>query len=332
MEIFDRIHEITSLTSAFMPAQIVLTANRMDLFTRLDGKTLTAQQLAGALGTDPRATGLLCDALTALGFLEKETAGYRNSATSAEFLVRGRPYYVGDNLRHQANSWERWSKLEEAIRSGKALPKRTDSRAEEAKKTRDFALAMANIGQLTAAQVVEGLDLRRVSRMVDIGGGPGTYAMEFATQNPHLHVTLFDRPEVVAIAQERIRQAGLEERVATRPGDCFEDDLGSDYDLAFISNVLHIFGPEQIAVLLRKVRDALVSHGTLVVKDFFVNEDRTGPVFAAQFALHMLLNTESGTVYTRSELNAALEEAGFSWLSSFQVGQHSTVVVAEKED
>ncbi|NIR48305.1 methyltransferase domain-containing protein [candidate division KSB1 bacterium] len=220
--------------------------------------------------------------------------------------------------------------MEKVIRSGQPLPRDTGSKDENEKQTREFTLAMANIGQLSAHQVVEGLDLRGVQSMLDLGGGPGTYAMEFAKKNGQMHLRLFDQPEVIAIAEQRIREAGFEERISTLAGDAFEDDIGSGYDLAFLSNFIHILSLEDIVKIFKKIGRTLNPEGRLVVKDFFANEVRTGPQFATQFALNMLLNTKSGNTHTFSEINQAFAEAGFRWLNSFEVGQHSTVIVAVK--
>ncbi|MFQ5601920.1 MAG: methyltransferase [bacterium] len=326
------VREITTLTGGFMPAQIVLTANRLEVFTHLSGTKLTGQQLAERLNTDARATELLCNALTALGFLQKKGGLFWNSAKADEHLVQGQPFYCGDNLRHQANYWHRWSQLEEVIKTGEPLPKKVDSPEEEKQQAAEFTLAMANIGRLSAAQTAAGLDLRNVRKMIDIGGGPGTYALEFVKKNPDLQVVVFDRPPVAAVAEESIRKSTFQKNITYRAGDCFVDNLGSDYDLAFLSNFIHIYSLEEIVVLFRRIWPALKSSGKLVVKDFFVNDERTGPPFAAQFALHMLINTERGSVYSLSEMQTALKEAQFQCISHFEVGEHSTVIVAEKAD
>lgn len=324
------IHEITGLTSAFMPAQIVLTANRLNLFTHLSGKKLTAEKLAQEMETEPRATAMLCNALTALGFLEKENDQYQNSAKSDLHLVQGQPYFIGDQLRHQTRLWQSWSKLEDAVKTGEPVPNAESSSEKNQQRARKFTLAMANIGQLSARQVVEGLDLRGVRKMIDLGGGPGAYALEFVKKNPNIHAVIFDLPDVVVVAEERLQQTEYNDRISTKPGDALEDDLGSGYDLAFMSNFIHILSYDRIISVFKRVSKALSPSGRIVVKDFFVNEDRSGPVFATQFALNMLLNTEGGNTYTFSEILAAFEKTGFQWLNSFQVGGHSTVIVAEK--
>lgn len=327
-ETHQAIDDITGLTAGFMPAQIVLTANRLDLFSHLAGKNMTAKTLAEKIQCDPRATGMLCNALTAYGFLEKAEDGtYKNAPKSQAHLVKGQPYYAGDSLRHQSQLWQRWSELEEVVRSGKPVPKEHTKEG-----TRQFTLAMANIGQLSASEVVEGLDLRGVKKMLDLGGGPGVYAEAFVRKNPDIQAVLFDVPDVIDVAKERLSQSEVSARIATRAGDGFEDDLGADYDLVFMSNFIHIFGLNEIVTLFKKVNETLTPGGRLVVKDFFMNDRRSGPVFAAQFALNMLINTDTGNTYTFAEMRDALQQSGLHWVNSFSVARNSTVIVAAKKD
>ncbi|MFQ5825432.1 MAG: methyltransferase [bacterium] len=326
------IHEITSLTLGYMPALIVLTANHLDLFSKLSGKKFTAKALAATLETDPRATELLGNALVAQGFLEKENDTFKNSPKSEEFLVKGRPFYVGDNLRHQAHLLERWSRLEEAVKTGKPIPRTESTEKQKKQHTFNFTMAMANIGQLAARQAVEGLDLRGVKKMIDIGGGPGTYAMEFIKKNPDIQAVVFDLPDVVAITKDLIQQFEMTGKVSTKAGDYFVDDFGEGYDLAFLSNIIHSNSIEDIVFLFKKVWNSLNVNGRIVVKDFFVNENRTGPAFATQFAINMLLSTEKGNTYSFAEIIQALDDSGFTWINSFEVGQHSSVIVGERKD
>lgn len=326
------IHEITSLTFGFMPAQIVLTANKLDLFTKLSGKSLSAQELAKTLEANTRAIEVLCNALTALGFLIKENNTYKNSPKSEEFLVKGHPFYIGDNLRHQAHLWHRWSRLEEVIKTGKPVPRTQGSVEQNKRQTREFTRAMANIGQLTARQVVEGLDLSGIKKIIDIGGGPGIYAMEFVKKNPDIQAVIFDLPEVIPFTEEFIRNFEWTDRLLAKAGDYYVDDFGSDYDLAFLSNIIHCISLKDVIFLFKKVWQPLQPKGRLVVKDFFVNENRTGPLFATQFAINMLLSTDQGNTYTFSEIKQAFVESGFTWIYSFKVGQHSTVIVGEKKE
>jgi len=115
----------------------------------------------------------------------------------------------------------------------------------------------------------------------------------------------------VPIAQEHIDKAGLAERVKTRVGDLSKDKLGEGYDLVLLSAICHMLSPQQNRDLLRRCHDALAPGGRVVIQDFLLNPDKTGPRTAALFSLNMLVETRSGASYSEDEYAAWLREAGF---------------------
>jgi len=323
------IQGLTSLSTAFMQAQVLLTANKLDLFTHLSGKPLRAEEIAQRLKTDARATRMLLNALVALGLLTKRDELYRNAAHSEEFLTRGRPYYIGDLLRHHLTLYRRWSHLLEVMQSGHPVESRsTGARSEE--ETRDFILGMANNARLPAQKLALALDLRGEHRLLDVGGGPGTYAIAFAQRNPRLTAVVFDLPNVLEITQEQIAMAGLTDRVTARAGNYLQEDFGQGFSLVLLSNIIHSLGPEEIRLVFQKAFQCLRSNGKILVKDFLANEERTGPLHSMLFAINMLVATEKGDTYTYREVSSWLEEAGFQVISAMELARSSHVVIGEK--
>src|SRR5205085_12310564 len=104
--------------------------------------------------------------------------------------------------------------------------------------TRAFVLGMHQRAMGIARGVVPFLDMTGVTNLLDVGGGPGTYACLLAQANPDLQVTVRDLPAVVAIAEELIAQAGQSSRVGTLAGDATSGDYGeAKYDSALFSGV-----------------------------------------------------------------------------------------------
>jgi len=147
--------------------------------------------------------------------------------------------------------------------------------------------------------------------MLDVGGGSGAYSIAFAKANPVLHAEILDLPAVTAIAQRHIRAAGVEERVQPRAGDLRTDALGRGFDLVFVSAICHMLSPEENADLLRRCHDALAPGGRVVIQDFILNPEKTGPKFAALFALNMLVGTAAGSSYSEPEYTDWLTAVGF---------------------
>jgi predicted O-methyltransferase YrrM len=320
---------IDEIASGYKASQILLTANRLGLFAALEGEPLTATALAAKLGTDPRATRILCDALASLSLLHKAEDLYSNSELTGEFLLPDSPKSRSAMLLHAAKLYERWSKLYDVVCTGEPVPdSQVDSRLQG--DGRDFARAMADVGRLAAESACEVLDLSAVRRLLDVGGGPGVYALAFARTNPELHAVVLDSEESLEVAQANIADQKLEDRVSIRVGDAFVDDLGGPYDFIFISNLVHIYAEEENRKLLARCAKALEPGGRLAIKDFLLDPGRLSPAGGAVFAVNMLVSTEGGDSYTAQEVQSWLEDAGLTYESLGNVATHSRILIARK--
>jgi SAM-dependent methyltransferase len=291
--------------SSFASARIILTANNFRIFDLLEGKGKTAGALAKAVSTDRRATGLLLNSLAAIGLVEKEGTRYRNSHVASKYLVRGQPGYQGDILDHNDVLWDNWSGLDAALKTGKPQRRSHDHRS--------FILGMHNLALQKVGKVTGALDLKGVRRVLDLGGGPGTYSMAFAEKG--MDVTLFDYPDTLKISKRLIRELRLEKRIRLLPGDFTKDPWGGNYDLVFISQILHAYTPEECVEMLEKSYGSLSPAGRVVVQEFHLEESGTSPLQGAIFAINMLVNTPGGRTYTVKEMSAWMKKAGFRDIS-----------------
>jgi (2Fe-2S) ferredoxin/ubiquinone/menaquinone biosynthesis C-methylase UbiE len=296
--------ELAQSIRGFQESRVILTALELDLFTAI-GSGATAAQAAAAAGTDARATEMLLNALASLDLVRKDGAVFHNAPVAARFLAAGSPESARMAMMHTARLWHRWSGLTECVRTGTATP---DERGAEG--TEAFIAAMHNNARLRAAQLAQAI-AAGANRMLDVGGGSGAYAIAFAKANPQLRAEVFDQPAVLAIAERHIREAGLEERISTRVGDLRTDEFGGSYDLVLISAICHMLGAEENRDLLARVCRALVKGGRVVIQDFLLRADKTGPRACALFSLNMLVNTRGGASYSEDEYTAWLREAGF---------------------
>lgn len=324
---------IDALATGYRQAQVVLTAVRLGVFEALAEGPLAAGELAERLGADSRGTRILADALAALGLLVKEDGAFHDSPAAREFLVPGSPRSRTAILRHGARLYERWAGLLDAVRGGEPVSEdRIDPRLGEGEE--EFARAMADIGRESAVGTVDALErlglLETARTALDLGGGPGVYALELARRAPDLRAVVLDRPETVAVARTNIEEAGLAERVGARAGDALEDDLGGPWDLVFTSNFVHIFPPEGNRRLIRRAAGALTPGGWLAVKDFLLDPDRTTPPGAALFAVNMLVATEGGDSYTVEDVHGWFREAGLEPGETVDLTAQSRLAVARK--
>lgn len=300
---------INTLATGFVNSQILFAANDANVFAILETPH-TAEQVAHALHWPARTTRMLLDGLVALGLVLKSGANYHNAEIASVCLVPGKPAYQGNIVKHIAYTAPHWSGLGQTLATG--CPAKEQGVERPPEELRAFILGMSDIGKMSAREMLDAVDLSPFTRMLDVGGGPGTYAITFLQANPAMRATIFDRPEVLPIAREQVEAAGLAERVDYQAGDLTVDALGAGHDLILVSNIIHSYGPEKNRDLVRRCFDSLVSGGTLIVKDFLTDNDRSGPAFSLLFALRMLVMTGEGDTYSFSEVAEWTEEAGFA--------------------
>ena len=286
---------------------MVLTALELDVFTTV-GEGASAADIAQRLGTDARATEMLLNGLVAVGALDKRDGVF---GCTAESKTLG-PARAG--LMHMVHLWDTWSSLTESVRSGRAVRTRGPEAFSDTR-TRDFIAAMHARARDSAQETVRLAGIRDAKRMLDVGGGSGAFAIAFAKACPALHVEILDLGAVVPLAEQYIREAGLQDRVRVRPGDMRAAELGEGFDLVLLSAVCHMFGEDDNRALIQRCARALLPGGHLVIREFILEEDRAAPPHAALFALNMLVGTEHGNTYTESQYRAWMEAAGLGHIT-----------------
>jgi len=319
---------ILELASAFMRSRAFLTACELDLFTAVGNGERTSADVARDLGADPRATDRLMNVLCVLGVLRKRAGHFRNTPSVARFLVQTSPESMG-GLMHWVHLWDSWSTLTPAVRQGGSVTARPVD-AHDDVWLRAFIAAMHWRACRHAPGVVASLDLTGVSRVLDVGGGSGAYAMEFVRAEPGISATVFDLPTVLPLTFEYVGQAGFQGRVTLVAGDYDTDDLGTGFDLVFLSAIIHSNSPQGNRDLIRKGAAALNPSGQLVVQDFIVGEERTGPPFGVLFALNMLVGTEAGDTYTESEVRGWMAAAGLARVARRDTSFGTSVLVGRR--
>ncbi len=302
--------ELMEMVRAFQPACIIAAAADLDFITPLAKSPMTAIQLAARSNTDPRATAVLLDAMTALGLIRKDRDVYVVAPDVAGLLSDRSPTNVLVEVRHQANLLRRWVQLGHVVQSGRPAEPATSVRGKAAD-CEAFIGTMDHLAAAVAPDIGAKLKTLRFHHLLDIGGASGTWTIAFLQAAPQAKATLFDLPEVIPLARERLTEARLLERVSLVAGDYNLDDLPGGADLAWLSSVAHQNSREQNRVLYKKIHQALPAGGVLVIRDVIMDRSRTNPVIGALFAINMLVGTQGGTSYTLDEFRDDLTLAGF---------------------
>ena len=301
--------QILDLASGYWNACALHAAVKIGLFTALGGQARTCSGLAKELGCNEHALSLLCNALTALGLLVKEGERYANTEAASLYLVGGSEQYLGDIVLHHHHVVDAWNRLDQAGLHGGPVDKRSFGEEEE---RRRFLLGMQNLANLNGPRLIKHVDLSGRRRLLDLGGGPGTYTLFFCLANPKLEAVIFDRPTTEPYARPVVEHPKLAGRVRFAAGDFLTDPIVGPFDVAWISHVLHSHPPETCRQLLAKVVAAMEPDGLLLVHEFFLNDTKAGPLFPALFSLNMLVNNGRGRSYSAGEMTGLLQEAGLT--------------------
>ena len=302
-------NDLRDAITAYRLPRVLIAALELNLFTAIDAGTWTVPDLARKVKVSERGLAILCRNLAMAGLLKKNGETYRNSRLGATALNGQHPAYRGDYLQLIVSHWADWGRLLESVKSG--LPLDHDE-PDEPDYRRRFTWAMHHRTLETAPKVAAQIDLRGARTLLDLGGGPGTYAMAFLAKNPMLRATVCDRPAALDVAKEIAATHKAAARLSYVPLDIMMEDIPGTYDVIWYSNVLHIYGPKDNQALFRRVLTALNPGGRLLIQDAFLH-DRNGlfPEEASLFAVSMLLFTEKGNTYSAAATKAWLTDAGF---------------------
>ena len=301
---------LLGLSRNYQSAAVLAAAVDLDLFSVLNGRSLSAQEVADQLGCDLRGMFILLDALGALQLLVKKDDCYSLPAGAAAFLTAEGIHSVLAMAQHQANCLRRWAQLAKVVKTG-CSAERTPSVRGDAGDQEAFIGAMHNVSAPVADQVIEALRPFPFHRLLDVGAASGTWTIAFLRARRSTTATLFDLPEVIPLAQRRLSAAGLSHRVKFIAGDFMEDALPHGSDSAWVSAIVHQNSRAQNRSLFDNLFQALNPGGWIALRDILMDEDRTSPVAGALFAVNMLVATEGGGTFTFEELREDLEAAGF---------------------
>jgi len=294
----------------YWETKILLTAVKLDLFSVLAEKQLTAPEIAHRIQADERALGLLINALVAMRVLTKEADRFTNTDVARTHLVKASPQYVGHLLLLHDAEWNNWGKLEETIRTGRSPVKRHVFETDPELGANVLSV-LHRIGQQSGPALAKRLELGGAKTLLDLGGGAGTNAIAFCQVYPDLVATVFDIPQTLKTTERMVKEAGLEARITLRPGDFNADLLGGPYDVALMSDILHYQDSNANAALVKKTFVHLNAGGRLIIKDRFLDESGTSPAWTTAFAVHILVNTERGRSYRVVDAQHWMTEAGF---------------------
>jgi predicted O-methyltransferase YrrM len=304
--------------------QTLRAATRLELFTHLAERPgLTRPQIAELLGLEEKPARILLLGCTALGLVRKQGAGYANAPLAQLLLVRGGPKSIRSliELEHHVIYRPMQSFLE-ALKENRNVglreykgnePTLYQRLAHHPELEKIFQDAMEDISVQANAAFAQFVDLSRVRRLVDVGGGNGANIITLARKYPQMRATVFDSPTVCEIARANIKAAGLADRLDAVPGNAFADKFPAGADAILFAHFFTIWSEEKDRLLLKKAFDALPPGGSVLLFNMMQADTEDGPLSAAFGSPYFLtLATGEGMLYTWSEYETWMRQAGFA--------------------
>lgn len=325
---------ILALSTGYWDSQALLTANRMGLFNILAEQAKTLEQISTELGTQAKGTRMFLKALIALGLLEESDGKFASTDLSMAFLTPGHEGYLGDALRYSDDLYDTWGKLEDALKSGAPPMPAEMYTGDDIEQTRHFVYGMHNRALGIGRIMVDLVDLSGRKKMIDVGGGPGTYSSLFAKRYPQLHSQVLDLPGVLKISTEIIESLGASGQVTTHSLDYMQDDFPVDKDVVLISGVFHRETEQTCRGFIHRAYQALQPGGLLIVSDVFTDAGGNGPLFATLFGLNMMLTAADGEVHADEDVASWMKDENFHDVSKIPFPQpmpHRMVVGIKNE-
>jgi len=313
----------------FMKSRIILTCVELDLFTLIHRGVNTVDLIAEKVDINHRAVMRLLDAVTVYGYLKKEKNVYL-LPTEMMCLSKDHPGSILPMLLHMNELWDSWSLLTDSVIQG-SNPHRVPVREKDEKSLKAFIGAMHVIGESLSKEIAEYLDLSSYQKLLDIGGASGTYTISFLKQNQNMTAIIFDLERVIPMAKQRLEEADMLHRVDLASGDFYKDTLPGGCDLALLSAIIHQNSHAQNIDLYKKIYQALLPGGTLMIRDHVMDNDRINPAGGAIFALNMLVATETGDTYTFDEISESLSEAGFTNVQQERYGGKMDCIITARK-
>ncbi len=333
------------MITGFWVSKALMAAVELEVFTKISGKQVTLQQLQDILEMEQRPTDVFATSLASLGLLKVTTENgrrlYSNSALADLFLDKNKSSYMGDIVTmFDKRLYKGWDKLVLALKTNKPVSAEEGGGAEtifdqakskeKIEEIKKFTHSMHGVSIGPAMALAKSFDFSKYRKMVDIGGGSGVYCIEVVKRNPNISAVVLDLEPVCQVAQEYIGKFNLQDKIQTTALDFWKEPLPSGYDVAFLSHILHDYDQDKDTFLLKKICDSLNNDGVVLISEWLINDEKTGPPPSALMGLNMIVESYGGRNYSFAEISKMLKTAGFKRIEKRPLATPAELIVGYK--
>ena len=292
------------------PALSLLAGLELDVFTPLSDGAKTAAEVAAALDVNAGKLEPLLYALVTADMLTVEDGRFANTEESEQFLVKGKPGYIGGQKDALADLWSATLKTADSIRTGRPQAKH-DFSAMSQDELSAFIRSLDPGASAAARRLMRSFDFSGLRHVLDAGGGSGGMAVTLCRANEGLAATVAELPNVAGITRDCIGEAGMAERIAVQDADLAARPPDGEYDAAVLRALIQVLSREQAAAVIRHVGAAVSPGGRAFIIGRVLDDSRTAPFDAVASNVMFLNIYDDGQAYTEGEHRQWLEDAGF---------------------
>ncbi|MGH6873386.1 MAG: methyltransferase [Aestuariivirgaceae bacterium] len=308
--------DMRRLISGFSISMAISAVADLGIADHLADGPKTAANLARLCGADEQLLRRVLKYLASEGVFEDQSSDVFALTEKSAWLrsdVPGsmgpRAVFIGSEL-----NWMAWGKLLQAIKTGTSGVEAAfhecifDYLGSHPEAGSLFNRYMAQQTATSVGAIIAAYGFTGVRRIVDVGGGHGALVAGVLQTYPDLQGVLFDRPEVVANADDFLKASGVADRCKIVAGDFFEN-APADADLYALKYILHDWSDADCVRILRNCQEAMVPGGRVLVIEHVI-PDHSGPDFSRFLDIHMLVLTSGGRERNRKEFTELLAAAG----------------------
>lgn len=322
---------LNEMAYAFKNAATLIGAVELDLFTAISEGAGTFEEIAQRIGIEAEAAERLIIVCQALNLIGTADGRFQCFDDVERYLVRGKPGYFGEFLVYQPKDDQRlWQDVAQNIRGEKGTvppePYYFSLMADPAA-ARTFTEAGYNSSIGLAHKLAKNFDFSRFKRWLDLGGGSGCYSIAACERHPGLRTIVMDQPNVVPVTRDFVAKHKLQDRIDIMTGNFFETEYPADCDLISFITPLQSYMPGEIIKVLKKTHAALKPGGAVLIVDYMLKDDKTGPLDSALMNLqgirngHYMGRVNSGAEWKQFLTEAGFQDVGVEWLMQHQLGQ-----------
>ena len=311
------INDSSAAPAAYDALLPLLQAKALMLFVRLGIVDLlyahaqTAQELSRSSGLDETALRLLLRVVAAAGYAKCDGGRFSLTERSRRGLCEGARATRRAHIRFIELIWSAIGQMEGSLRSGLGLDMHALLRGED--EWAVYQQSMLEDARVGASVVAALLPVPNGARkLLDVAGAHGAYAAALCRTHPPMRGEVLELPEALEESMRIARAAGHSDVISHRAGNALFDDLGTGFDVAVLSNILHHLDASQCSRLMYRVRAALNRNGTVGIWDWRPSGDEEAPDLLSDGVALFFRTCSAGQCHATQDYCDWLREAGFT--------------------